>query len=974
MSTPLDNTTNHHRNSSSSNNNNTNQPESSSISHSQFRSREHQQRQQPNFFKRLSKALNLFQSQTPTFATGTADQQNTLEPSSTGRLRGSFRTLLGKGRSYTSGRKKKKMESDNTGDQDNFIVNEIQGTDRDVTESPRIGRNTQTDFQREEANNESDFESRIAEFFPNSSYRDLQHNTNQSMVEETTESNAQPEQNHHTVDNSEREPTEADNNNNASTTNSNNNNTANTDTNNATNETTSDTNNTTSDNQPNILDDLLDTINSASNSNNNNNSNGTDTDTHNRAIVITVNYLFSDQNTPDNPNRSGSLVLSLPNNSNNRDPGSIQEFIRIATQMAYSMVMNGLHNQPRGITLNKFESFEKVNVRHLNEEESKVCSICFEEFEDVMEEEQVEDEVYDQASVDDEESKKDASNSTGAREGVVVRKKRRLVDKTSRLLRRFSRSHTERMEDGERRTPNGSETSSVSDYVTPIASSNMSSRPTFGSRAPSNGTTPITNENQSMHSPHSSTTTASQPQPQPSSPPTQDTSQPVYLIDVKDPFDHSPIKMPCNHIFGQDCLSEWLKQHSTCPLCRHSVAEPVNSQGQQHARDSPGTGVFQGLPQAQHQQINGQNYTFYTIPHESLPDLGNAGNDVGGGNNSDDPTQASFADRLAQLLRPALMGQAMRRSSEVSRGRENEDGVTTPNNSNNHSIEPLLRVMQQAREARERMVRSETGANPSPFRRVNSANGADFVGRGGASAQPPTYIQALRNQGERPFARLRDTSPGLEGRMRRIGAIRPDGEGEENEDRSGERATRSRSINSGFRERMRRSGANDYEEQERSRSFLPGYSEIMNYIRNGFSGLRNTSSRLNGDADADDDVDIETRRRHREMTLHPGGLISMRTANGIETFTDEEVERMLNRQDNSTDGGDGTLRSPRQNTNSPTRGADGNAITNADDHEDGVDPSRRVDDYEDEDEVVDINERRRRGSLDSLSYHHRNYG
>ena len=31
------------------------------------------------------------------------------------------------------------------------------------------------------------------------------------------------------------------------------------------------------------------------------------------------------------------------------------------------------------------------------------------------------------------------------------------------------------------------------------------------------------------------------------------------------------IKMPCSHVFHEDCLLQWLKEHSTCPICRMSL-------------------------------------------------------------------------------------------------------------------------------------------------------------------------------------------------------------------------------------------------------------------------------------------------------------------------------------------------------------------------------------------------------------------
>ena len=56
------------------------------------------------------------------------------------------------------------------------------------------------------------------------------------------------------------------------------------------------------------------------------------------------------------------------------------------------------------------------------------------------------------------------------------------------------------------------------------------------------------------------------------------TSQPVYLSEYVGEFNHSAVKMPCSHIFGKGCLCEWLKLHTTCPLCRFSVLEETASE------------------------------------------------------------------------------------------------------------------------------------------------------------------------------------------------------------------------------------------------------------------------------------------------------------------------------------------------------------------------------------------------------------
>lgn len=96
-------------------------------------------------------------------------------------------------------------------------------------------------------------------------------------------------------------------------------------------------------------------------------------------ILITVNYVFSDNNNPQNPNRLGSLVMTFPDNASNRQPRIMQELVRYATLMAYRTIVSGLHKKV-GTTVEKFNSFP---IKH--QDEGSVCSICFEEYESASE-------------------------------------------------------------------------------------------------------------------------------------------------------------------------------------------------------------------------------------------------------------------------------------------------------------------------------------------------------------------------------------------------------------------------------------------------------------------------------------------------------------------------------------------------------------------------------------------------------------
>ena len=44
---------------------------------------------------------------------------------------------------------------------------------------------------------------------------------------------------------------------------------------------------------------------------------------------------------------------------------------------------------------------------------------------------------------------------------------------------------------------------------------------------------------------------------------------PVCTEDIK--VSEKAMFMPCGHIFHPDCLKPWLKDHNTCPVCRHEL-------------------------------------------------------------------------------------------------------------------------------------------------------------------------------------------------------------------------------------------------------------------------------------------------------------------------------------------------------------------------------------------------------------------
>lgn len=204
------------------------------------------------------------------------------------------------------------------------------------------------------------------------------------------------------------------------------------------------------------------------------------------AIIITVNYVFADDNNPENRNRLGALFMTLPNFPSARDPRVIHEFIRLATQMAYSTLINGFSKE-RGITTETFDSFKIKSSEEVSD--TSTCPICFEKYDDCQ-------------------GKKKLFEKSGVE---LFSKKRRRLNRSDSLL------HSE----------------SDRDSAFEVSSAESS------------------NNNLSSN-------------------------RPKLLSEVPPLEEHYPVEMPCGHLFGASCLFEWLKSHSTCPLCRNRVNSGTN--------------------------------------------------------------------------------------------------------------------------------------------------------------------------------------------------------------------------------------------------------------------------------------------------------------------------------------------------------------------------------------------------------------
>lgn len=266
-----------------------------------------------------------------------------------------------------------------------------------------------------------------------------------------------------------------------------------------------------------------------------------------RTILISLHYLFSDQGDPLHPNRLGSLIISIPNNSVNRDPRVIQEIVRLATRMAYSNITHGL-SLHRGVDKQVFDSFPMVTCPP----DSCSCPICFECF----------DAVEPPVVVDD-------SDDRGNDFIESVMKRRKLSPEPS---------------------------SEESGYSTPI---DLATHIATTEVVP-----PVMTEPE-------------YPVPPVSRGDEMDYDSEPGKIESKE-YDHVAVEMPCKHVFGRNCLHEWLKNNSTCPLCRQPV--PRGNPSSTAPNTSPESSRPMGHPEIFDAFVNrnaGSDIRYFTVPTPS---------------------------------------------------------------------------------------------------------------------------------------------------------------------------------------------------------------------------------------------------------------------------------------------------------------------------------------------------------------------
>lgn len=232
-----------------------------------------------------------------------------------------------------------------------------------------------------------------------------------------------------------------------------------------------------------------------------------------RNMLVSVSYVYSgDEARPaisenDNQggqgadNRTGSVLLNVPNIPTNRTESQLNALIEFAASIALSALAANIRRH-RGV---KKEIFKNFPIKSKSDVDDTICPICFEEYIDEI------DKTKEEAKgkKEDYDINDDIINAQGKR-------KRRASDEGS---------------------DNGSSTPRK------IRRTESVSHPTNNNATGSASSSQESNQQDSA---------------------------------LEEEFLHTPVVLPCNHVFGRNCLYEWLKSNSTCPLCRQRVSEEAD--------------------------------------------------------------------------------------------------------------------------------------------------------------------------------------------------------------------------------------------------------------------------------------------------------------------------------------------------------------------------------------------------------------
>ncbi|QLL31969.1 hypothetical protein HG536_0C01370 [Torulaspora globosa] len=283
-----------------------------------------------------------------------------------------------------------------------------------------------------------------------------------------------------------------------------------------------------------------------------------------RSITVSIQYSYFNPNGLANLNRGnagadneetppvarpdGALILSFRDVPTSTPQERLESIISIAAELAMRR-FSDLMSQPKGISKEQFEELPTVRISELQDEQSKVCSICYDSYEEEP-------------------------------ENILKRSRDEEFGDRSDLIKK-QRSESPAVMIGAEE---------------PAGNSGAHS-----SQGPNDGETPT--------------------------------------------YKHSPVRLPCDHVFGRECLFKWSQLENSCPLCRHKIvdAAPGNSGGSSENMANLNAEAFERIRQA-----------LYNTPQAETAEGGGSdtANEAGDTNEGNDLQNFTFSRSGIVLLRP----------------------------------------------------------------------------------------------------------------------------------------------------------------------------------------------------------------------------------------------------------------------------------------------------------------------------------